>query len=103
MAKITVLLLAFSEEKRVVTFEEKVDTVREKLQLVFHYGQNENQPQAHPSVSVGDVAFVDGDFYVCQSVGWAQLTVRELADHMRTERVDRHFHANKIGATQYDL
>lgn len=36
------------------------------LNLVYHYGQNEAQPQDHPSVSVGDVVELDTrELFIC--------------------------------------
>jgi len=50
----------------------------EILELVFKYGQNDFQPRQCPSVSVGDVAQIDGKYYVCSGVGWRSVTKSEF-------------------------
>lgn len=49
------------------------------MENVFHYGQNDFQPQNKPSVSVGDVAEFQGKLYLCKPVGWQEVT-REWFD-----------------------
>ena len=48
------------------------------LEIVFEYGQNEFQPQNVCSVSVGDVAEVDGEYYLCGSIGWDRISKEEF-------------------------
>lgn len=42
----------------------------EILEKVFYWGQNDFQPLQFPSVSVGDVARVNGKRYECMPIGW---------------------------------
>lgn len=55
----------------------KADTTAKRLELAFYYGQNDFQPQPRPSVSIGDVAVIDGRRFVCASLGWRELAEGE--------------------------
>jgi hypothetical protein len=46
---------------------------RAKLEQIFYYGQNDFQPKAAPSVSVGDVVRLNGKLFRCENVGWAEI------------------------------
>lgn len=46
----------------------------EILQLIYEYGQNDNQPQEHPSVSVGDVMRVCDGLYLVTPTGFKHLS-----------------------------
>jgi len=48
----------------------KATTTTEKLELVFRYGQNDFQPQNHPSVSVGDVVRLEGQRFAVAVCGF---------------------------------
>ena len=48
-------------------------SVEEKLQVVFHYGQNDHQPQHIPSVSVGDVILLEDEEYGVTSLSFKKL------------------------------
>jgi hypothetical protein len=62
------------------------------LDRVFYYGQNDFQPMKDCySVSVGDVAHMRGRFWLCQSVGWRELTNEEYFIY---EASDRHSRAD---------
>ncbi len=56
------------------------DELGHVLELVFHWGQNDFQPQQKPSVSVGDVIEMDGRFHRVESVGFKELTADQMAD-----------------------
>ena len=81
---IPVHMLAFSEERgkvrnvEIPDEEGKYVRIGELLELVFKYGQNDFQPQRMPSVSVGDVAEIDGEYYMVMGAGWKQLTKQEF-------------------------
>jgi hypothetical protein len=51
--------------------------VNELLEVVFYWGQNDFQPQQHPSVSAGDVVRIGDDRYLCRGVGWKKLEQAE--------------------------
>lgn len=51
------------------------------LEMVFKYGQNDFQPKLSPSVSVGDVAEVYGEYYMVMGQGWKRMT-KEQFDNM---------------------
>lgn len=44
------------------------------LRLIFEHGQNERQPQDHPSVSVGDVIRLGEDRYLVLPSGFKRLS-----------------------------
>jgi hypothetical protein len=51
------------------------------LEMVFKYGQNDFQPLNFPSVSVGDVAEIRGEYYMVTGQGWKKMT-KEQFDNM---------------------
>lgn len=54
--------------------EEVVSDDMELLESIWIWGQNENQPRNCCSVSMGDVAEIDGKFYICQSTDWKEIS-----------------------------
>lgn len=48
------------------------------LELVFKYGQNDFQPQNIYSVSVGDIAVINGKYWMVMGTGWKELTKKEF-------------------------
>lgn len=99
--KIKVLMLAFGEpnQERIVDVGEFKEIpnchdsnyLEELLELVFHYGQNDFQPQRCPSVSVGDVAVIDDRHFLCAAVGWKQISAEKLEEYKKLDRRDRLF------------
>ena len=76
--KIEVEMLAFENGKiRVVNVPDdewnQCLSEASKLEQVFFYGQNDFQPQQICSVSVGDVARLNGKRFLCASVGWQEI------------------------------
>lgn len=79
------------------------------LERIYHWGQNDFQNigfrnrdgfegeygewNAIPccSVSMGDVAEVNGKFYLCKGNGWAEITPEQLASYKEITRRDRMF------------
>lgn len=61
------------------------------LEKVYHYGQNDVQPQECCSVSMGDVAEVNGKLYICQSAGWAKISTEDFNEYASLDRRARHF------------
>jgi hypothetical protein len=49
----------------------------DSLEQVFHYGQNDFQPQSSPSVSVGDVINLGSEYYIVQNFGFKQIKSEE--------------------------
>jgi hypothetical protein len=97
--KIKVLMLAFGEpnQERIVDVGEFKEIpnchdsnyLEELLELVFHYGQNDFQPQQCPSVSVGDVAVLDDRYFFCAAVGWQKMLLAQLEEYKKMDRRDR--------------
>jgi hypothetical protein len=49
------------------------------LEQIFYYGQNDVQPNSDlRSVSVGDFVKVNGEYFVCEPVGWSRFATGEL-------------------------
>ena len=46
----------------------------DRLNLAWHWGQNETQPREHCSVSVGDVIRMDGKRYMVKPFGFEEVT-----------------------------
>lgn len=89
-------MLAFGNpgEIRVVNVpvQELPDPVMNKwgyLQKIYHYGQNDFQPQQHPSVSVGDVINVWNEKWLVRGIGFEKLTEEEYKNYLATPRLDR--------------
>lgn len=56
----------------------KVDWLAIKAcEEAFRYGQNETQPQDHPSVSAGDVIHIGEDRWLILATGFKKLTPNE--------------------------
>lgn len=51
-------------------------TIEQALGLAFYYGQNDFQPQKHPSVSMGDVIELKEKYYMVMSVGFKEIDRR---------------------------
>ena len=50
------------------------------LDLVYHYGQNEEQSQPYPSLSAGDVvALPGGQLVMCAAIGWRAISREQFA------------------------
>jgi hypothetical protein len=49
-------------------------TLEDKLDLIYRYGQNEFQPRDYPSVSSGDLIFIDGKFHIIESFGFKEIS-----------------------------
>lgn len=83
---IPVHMLAFHNDRSVIRnvnipdyeFTEADGIPEQILELVFEYGQNEFQPQEIASVSVGDVANLDGVYYMCAPMGWDKISKDEF-------------------------
>lgn len=92
---VNVMLLGYGEgQLRPVNIpdEEKpegMDTLQ-LLERVFYWGQNDFQPLPDRySVSVGDVALLNGQFWVVRPMGWAELTPAEFQAYLTMEQRDR--------------
>jgi hypothetical protein len=70
------------------------------LGIVFYYGQNDFQPQNHPSVSAGDVIRWNGEHYLVASVGFMKLTNEQMENYRSIERRERTLARWKIEADE---
>ncbi len=72
--------------KVTIPSEESEGTDSELLERVFHYGQNDFQPQRIPSVSVGDVVRLRGKRWYTDNIGF-----KEVVDGFRPPHCPRCF------------
>ena len=67
-------------------------SINQLLERIFYWGQNDFQPVCNRcSVSMGDVAEINGMFFVYQSMGWKQLSAEQLEEYRAVDRHDRTF------------
>ena len=82
---VEVEMLAFGEpgEVRKVNVPDEFCNSEEikLLDAVFHYGQNDFQPQNHPSVSAGDVIRWKGENHLVAGMGFRKLTDDQLENY----------------------
>lgn len=92
--KIPVHMSAYGSKDDIRTVEIPDDeinsktTIQRALELTFKYGQNDIQPEKHPSVSVGDVVELNNRYFICLNVGWHELKANEfksLPDNMASK------------------
>jgi hypothetical protein len=80
---------AFDEPVRTVLVPavdwEGAENVRQKLNLVWIYGQNDMQPQRQRSLVVGDVILLDGKRYVVAPFGFGELDEDAYAELLKTK------------------
>jgi hypothetical protein len=100
MTTIIVEMLAFMEgETRFVNIPDdewnNAQGVIPKLELVYHYGQNDFQPvKDRCSVSAGDVVKLFGKCYKTCFYGWKELSVEDYAKYLSIPRRERCFAFN---------
>jgi hypothetical protein len=100
--QVTVHLLAFGQpgEQRIVSLPlvGRSWDVLTLLNAVFHFGQNDVQPQPRPSVSVGDVIEHEGHHYLVCGIGfhrfpdpaaWMAYRALDRAQRIRTALLQR--------------
>ena len=90
---IRVHMLAFGDpgEIRMVEVPDDrwTDNNEKNLDIVFQYGQNDFQPQNHPSVSVGDIIELDNQFFMVRPIGFLGLTHDQYMEYTGKDRRDR--------------
>lgn len=97
-----VQMLAFMDEgsiRNVWIPDSDGETLTGILENIFLYGQNdfidripaEFRPVKCCSVSVGDVAEVNGEYYICKMIGWGKLTNAEFEEFKAIPQRDRGF------------
>ena len=60
------------------------------LEQVYYFGQNDFQPvPKRCSVSIGDVALLNGKFYIVRTCGWAEISPRDLEAYEKLDVRDR--------------
>lgn len=94
---VNVHMTAFGEEGEIRAVRIPLDALggddpgdRDILNLVYRYGQNEEQPQDHPSVSTGDVVELhDGRLFLCALSSWRRLSREQFEDYQREAYAER--------------
>jgi len=78
---INVHMLSFYDDRsviRTVNIPDNLNEQEEILEATFKYGQNDFQPLKICSVSVGDVAELNGKYFMCMGIGWKELSKEEF-------------------------
>jgi hypothetical protein len=75
---VKVLLLAFNTNKVRFVYipDNAIDDETDTMDIVnqaFYFGQNDVQPMEIRSVSTGDVVCANGQFFLCNPIGWTPL------------------------------
>jgi len=60
------------------------------LDSIFYYGQNDFQSQQMPSVSAGDVIFLDDEIFMIMAFGFKKITPLEYAQYVKMSPDDRY-------------
>ena len=113
MKTIEVIQFNFNKgQTRKVEIPTESNELNDILNEVFHYGQNDFQPQNSPSVSVGDVILFNDERHVVKGFGFEKLT-DELFNTMKEcsdEATDKTFSTTykgllyeKLGDKGFDL
>ncbi len=92
--KVKVHMTAFGNpgEVRMVEVADPSPNEDGLLNQVFYYGQNDFQPQQHPSVSMGDVIeTASGKLYLIKAIGFKEITRGEFYKYKVLPRRDRAF------------
>ena len=63
------------------------------LDQVFYYGQNDFQPRQLPSVSVGDVIYLNDKKFLIKGTGFKELSDEEYEAFCNIPQRDRNFAA----------
>jgi hypothetical protein len=63
--------------------DDKLTGTLEDLEAIFHYGQNDFQNKPLPSVSVGDVVELDGEYHIVKGSGWKKLTTNQFESFLK--------------------
>ena len=58
--------------------DDSPDELDAKLQLIFHYGQNDFQEMPMPSVSVGDVISFGCELFMVKPTGFQRMSKQEF-------------------------
>ena len=91
--KVFVQMLAFEDGKvREVNVPDnkwKEALPADRLELVFHYGQNVFQPRQMCSVSVGDVILLDGEMFMVMGGGFKKIEEGAYLKFWNTPRRER--------------
>ena len=74
---------------RKVDIGEPAEGELQRLEQVFYFGQNDFQPQPCCSVSVGDVAELDGKLFLCAPMGWKEISTEQYDELLALDRRDR--------------
>lgn len=93
--KIRVEMLAFGENgqfREVSIPNDRINSntdTQKMLDLVFEFGQNENQPMPYSSVSVGDVIHYSGEYWRVAPIGFVQMWDTGLENYRQLSRIER--------------
>lgn len=74
--------------------------VPELLNQIYHFGQNDFQPQDLPSVSMGDVIEIQQHKYLIMAIGFKQITEDEYRQYRELPRKDRSLYVMGLHCTK---
>lgn len=99
--KVKTHLLAFEEDMiRMVEIPDEVGvrgaSEDDILNETFAYGQNDFQPQQMPSLSVGDVIELNGEYHLIMSVGFKKIAQSEFESYKAIPMRDRSMSVYKM-------
>ena len=96
--KVKTHLLAFEEDKiRMVEIPDDTGVFEDHiLDATFKYGQNDFQPQPMPSLSVGDVIELKGEYHLVMPVGFRKITPSEFESYKAIPMRDRSMNVYKM-------
>lgn len=94
--KVKTHLLAFEEDMiRMVEISDKTKAF-DILDATFKYGQNDFQSQQMPSLSVGDVIELKGEYHLIMPAGFRKITPSEFESYKAIPMRDRSMSAYKM-------
>lgn len=92
MATFRVRMTAYDQPRvREVTVpdDELAGESKHDLEKIFYYGQNDFQPQPIYSVSVADVVEYNGRLFLCQPMGFSEITTQQYEEFASLDRGHR--------------
>lgn len=94
--KIQVEMLAFMDNgvfREVEIPDVEIPNQNALLDQVFYYGQNDFQPRPFPSVSVGDVVYLEDKKFLIKGSGFKELSEEDYEGFCQLPQRDRTFFA----------
>ena len=93
MITIKVELLAYYSQERIREVKIPKDLTTEEmiLKAIYHYGQNDIQPQNLPSVRMGDVIHYKGKKIIIKAIGFKEISQEEYDSYKKVPQIERSY------------